>query len=128
VANADVYSIERSLDGLTFVPLDLIAAPTLSFIDYGLPTGGTISYRIQAINYAGFSAFSPVVAVASPVVDQNGDGIPDYIDLRIGIDPTVPIGNSLPASPTPVPTPTPPPSDPNAPVITLLAPPGATLN
>jgi hypothetical protein len=128
VSGADVYSLERSLDGINFTPVDLIDAPTASYVDYGVPTGGTVTYQVQAISYAGISPFTSTISIASPSTDLNGDGIPDYIDQRIGIDPTVPIGNALPASPTPTPVPTPPPADPSPIVITLLAPPGATLN
>lgn len=128
VSGVDAYSIERSTDGVNFTPINLIGAHISSFTDYGIPTAGSISYRIQAISYAGISPYSSTVSVASPVTDQNDDGIPDYIDLRIGINPAAPIGNQLPAAPLPTPTPTPPPSDPSLPVITLTAPPGATLN
>jgi len=125
------------------VPLMINTANTVSFNSGPmLGANGTYAFDGQVAEIIIYNSFltpeqrttvtlylqSKYNIFGDPNLDANLDDIPDYIDLRIGINPSLPIGNQLPATPTPTPTPTPPPNDPTPPVVTLITPPEATLN
>ncbi|MBI2919120.1 MAG: PKD domain-containing protein [Chloroflexi bacterium] len=57
------FRIERSTDGVTFVPVGTAAANANSFSDATAPGGGTFSYRVIATGAAGHSAPSNVASV-----------------------------------------------------------------
>lgn len=60
---AEFYSLERSLDGITWTPLaDHLSdadVPFQPFQDLNAPTDGPIQYRMRAHNIAGVSEWSP---------------------------------------------------------------------
>lgn len=65
------FNIERSPDGINFNPLNTLIADQTSYSDTGLSGATTYSYRINAYNGAGVSAFSNI-ASATTTPDVGG--------------------------------------------------------
>ncbi len=62
------YSVERSTDGVTFVPiLPSLPPGTSSYNDTALNPNTRYWYRVQALNFAANSAYSNVVDLVTPV-------------------------------------------------------------
>lgn len=65
-ANNEIgFSIERSLDGLTFVEIATVGADTTTYTDTGLAPNTTFFYRVRAFNISGFSAYTNTVEVTT---------------------------------------------------------------
>jgi hypothetical protein len=64
-AGAGWYRLERSIDGRSWIPVDGVLSdagdPFVPFNDAHAPTGVPVHYRLQAVNQAGESAWSPVL-------------------------------------------------------------------
>jgi hypothetical protein len=59
------FSIERSTDGVTYAPIATVAATARTYSDTGLIAGTAYSYRIQANNAAGVSAYSNIATATT---------------------------------------------------------------
>lgn len=64
------YQIERSLDGITWTLAGTAGADATSFTDTGLTASTAYSYRVQAINAGGASAFSNTATATTPAAPQ----------------------------------------------------------
>ncbi|NIM10867.1 MAG: hypothetical protein GTO45_02655 [Candidatus Aminicenantes bacterium] len=64
--NEDGFSIERSLDGITFTVLTTIGADETSFSDTNVVESTTYWYRVRAFNAAGYSGYSNVASATTP--------------------------------------------------------------
>ena len=62
------FSIERSLDGGQFLPIDATAPNITNYLDQGLAPSTLYYYRVQAINTAGPSDYSNIASVMTPPV------------------------------------------------------------
>jgi uncharacterized repeat protein (TIGR01451 family) len=60
------YSIERSLDGVTFTPLTTVPATPRNYVDAGLSASTTYFYRILATNPSGNSDYSNIASNTTP--------------------------------------------------------------
>jgi alpha-tubulin suppressor-like RCC1 family protein len=64
--NEDGFSIERSLDGITYTQLTTISTGTASYSDSGLDTGITYYYRVRAFMTTGdYSSYSNEVSATT---------------------------------------------------------------
>ncbi|HET6878951.1 MAG TPA: PA14 domain-containing protein, partial [Pirellulales bacterium] len=66
------YSIERSTDGVHFNQIGTVAGNVDTYLDTGLNSGTTYSYRVRAYNSVGDSSYSNV---ASDTAGQLGPGM-----------------------------------------------------
>jgi RHS repeat-associated protein len=62
--NAANVRVERATDGVTFTAFPLLAGTATTYSNTGLTTGITYSYRVQALNAAGASAYSNTVSLS----------------------------------------------------------------
>jgi acid phosphatase type 7 len=83
------FSIQRSVDGVTFTEELVVAADTMTALDTGLVQNVTYHYRVRGTNDVGFSELSniasatPVLAIVPPeapanVVAVSDDGVRFY--------------------------------------------------
>jgi hypothetical protein len=56
--NEAAFEIERSHDGLVWLPLNNVGSSVVSYSDSGLSPGSTYFYRVRAVNDFGVSAYS----------------------------------------------------------------------
>jgi len=64
--NETGFVVERAVNGGAYAPLASLAANTTGFSDSSILPGSTYSYRVAALNIAGQSTYSNLVAVAIP--------------------------------------------------------------
>jgi len=60
------YRVERSLDGVTWTQVALLAANTTSWTNYSLAAGTTYYFRVRAVEGSTFGAYSEVATVTMP--------------------------------------------------------------
>ena len=141
-ANIAVGAVAASATG-SITKVEFMLNRSLSATDTSSPYGTTLtglangSYTVtaKATDSAGNSSYSqPVSVVVSP--DSDGDGIPDYLEILQGLDPTnpdtdgdgVPDGSdAFPLDPTRWANPSPDSGDHTPPIIYLDEPINATL-
>lgn len=63
--NEEGFSIERSLDGVTFEVVGTVGVNVVSYTDTGLTASTTYHYRVQAFNADGASQYTEVVTVTT---------------------------------------------------------------
>jgi hypothetical protein len=87
VSGALYYEVERSVNSGAWVQVAAFVTAA-TYTDEVLPLGSNFQYRVRARNYSGVS---PNSAVASASLTLNGDsnqnGILDYIETRLGLNP-----------------------------------------
>jgi len=66
--NETGFVVERSVNGGAYSTLATVGANTSSYINTGVLPGSTYTYRVAAVNIAGQSIYSNLVAVAVPVM------------------------------------------------------------
>jgi hypothetical protein len=66
--NATGYTVERSVDGVTFAQIASLGATASSFGDAAVTASSNYYYRVRAFNGAGFSSYSNTVGVTTPAV------------------------------------------------------------
>jgi len=66
--NETSFEIERSLDGVNFVPAGSVGADITTLADTGLSSNTTYSYRVYANNAAGASGYSNVASATTASV------------------------------------------------------------
>jgi peptidyl-Asp metalloendopeptidase len=66
--NESGFTIERSIDGLTFSQIANLSINTIAYSDINLASGTTYSYRVRAYNSVGNSAYSNIAAATTPTV------------------------------------------------------------
>jgi hypothetical protein len=77
------FLIQRSTDGLSYVPLVTVAANVTSYSDFGLSGGSNYFYRISATSATGNSDFAEASA-------ETGPGVPaSPIGLSAAVQPTL---------------------------------------
>lgn len=81
-ANEDGFKVERSTDGLNFLPLATVGANVVNGADTGLNPSTTYYYRVRAFNAAGDSAFS---AVASAMTFDVPPSAPTGLTATAGV-------------------------------------------
>jgi hypothetical protein len=64
--NETGFVVERSVNGAAYSALAILGANTTSYIDTGVLPGSTYTYRVAAVNIAGQSIYSNLVAIALP--------------------------------------------------------------
>ncbi|HPB28849.1 MAG TPA: hypothetical protein PLU41_09865 [Acidobacteriota bacterium] len=80
----DLFRIERAVDGGDFAPLAEPAADVTEYLDDGVTEGTTYSYRVQAVNVFGASAWSNTAVVTHLALgDLNGDGVVNIVDALV---------------------------------------------
>lgn len=118
VTGESSWKIERSTDGLTWVPIAVVPFDYTSYTDTGLATGTNYSYRLRASNFAGDSAPSSTGSSTTFTAyqqwkvnngysttepdnsDSDNDGITTILEYALGLDPHVADVNSLPVGQT----------------------------
>lgn len=60
------YRVERSLDGVTWTQVGVLAANTTTYTNFALTAGTTYHYRVRAVESSTLGAYSDVVMVATP--------------------------------------------------------------
>ncbi len=77
--NETGFTLQRSTsaDFSTALQTLSLAADQTSHTDSGLTSATTYYYRLRSINAAGPSRFSNTPAATTPILDTDGDGIPD---------------------------------------------------
>jgi len=66
-SNETSYLVERAISGGSYTQLASLAADTTSFQNTAATPGTTYNYRVRASNSGGFSAYSAVVTVTTPL-------------------------------------------------------------
>ncbi len=64
--NESGYTVERSVDGLTFQEVASLGGDATSFPDVSVLPATSYAYRVRAFNSAGTSAYSATVSVTTP--------------------------------------------------------------
>ena len=64
--NETGFTIDQSLDGITFGTAGTVAANATTFDVTGLIASTSYTYRVRAFNASGNSAYSNVIAVKTP--------------------------------------------------------------
>jgi FtsP/CotA-like multicopper oxidase with cupredoxin domain len=66
--NETGFVVERAVDGVNFSVLTTVGANTTSYVDTTVMAGNTYSYRVQAVNAGGGSAYSNTASISVPAV------------------------------------------------------------
>jgi len=89
--NEDGFSIERSLDGITYVEIDTVAANVVAYEDTGLTASTLYYYRVRA--YRGSYTYSSYSNVDSDTTDSAYATYLTYIEIQpnalLGKDTTI---------------------------------------
>jgi hypothetical protein len=79
--NEDLYKVERSLNQLDWVQVAVLPANTTSYIDAGLSTSTSYSYRVRAFNSLGDGEYTnPVSATTS--ASSAAPAVPSAVSAR----------------------------------------------
>ena len=90
-SNETGFTLQRSTsaDFSTGLQTFALAAGETSYNDSGLASATTCHYRVRAANAAGQSRFATATAATTPILDTDGDGIPDAqesLPYVVGVD------------------------------------------
>lgn len=88
------YVIERQPAAGSFAVIGEVSG-RLDYTDFFPSQGQRYTYRVRARNFGGSSGYSNAVTVDLPV-DTDGDGLPDWWEIRFGTDPNVPDADADP--------------------------------
>jgi hypothetical protein len=65
-SDEDNFIVERSLDGTSFALIATVGVNATAYVDAGLNSGTTYSYRVAAINVGGSSGYSNAASATTP--------------------------------------------------------------
>ena len=124
------YTVERQTGTGPWTQIGTATSPATFFFDSSPPSQTSVQYRVRAATPGGYSGYTNVATAQSPLGVDASDGLPAYVDVALGLDPTGSNTRAAPPAPVPINPPPPPPPNPNAttaPVVILVTPSSATL-
>jgi hypothetical protein len=80
--NETGFTIERSLNGLSFAELDNVGANVTSYSDTTVAENTTYYYRVKAYNSAGDSAYSNTANDTTPTCPAEPPAAPSWVKLK----------------------------------------------